>query len=530
MRLVRAVLCIGMAGLFAGALPAQTNLDKQQDKVEKQRSALQEKIKKLEQEIESKESQKDDILDDLRKSEKLISEHTRNLQEIEQEIKETEGILKQLNLEKQEQTRVLEKRKDDLAAQVQDQYKSKVSPWATLLSGNDAQKISRDMGYLSFVSRAKIRMITEINQNLARIAITHEKIDKYSKELAATKSKEMNVRADLKKEQKEYKKKLANVESTLAKRRKEAKSLKNDDLRLSQIIEGIETKIQAEREALRKAELAKQQEVLRQALQAEENRKKAQAEVQKAKELASEADSSAKEAAKQADEASRKVEEARKKIAETSIESSHIKTEFFNASPEERKRILAEQLREIEIAEAAARQLADNAEIEEAKARLAKHKAQKAETLLKKAREDEKRISEKRNASLGSGLQKNSPWPIRGELMAYFGQNRADTGDSWRGILIKAQAGAPVKAIASGQVVFSNWVRGFGNLIILDHGNHYLSVYAYNQSLLSSVGQTVKVGQQIAKVGATGGQVEPALYFEIRSGTQAVDPLIWLAQ
>jgi septal ring factor EnvC (AmiA/AmiB activator) len=115
-------------------------------------------------------------------------------------------------------------------------------------------------------------------------------------------------------------------------------------------------------------------------------------------------------------------------------------------------------------------------------------------------------------------------------LLGRFGQTRPDTGDVWRGILINASAGAPVKAVASGAVVFANWVKGYGNLIIVDHGNDYLSVYGYNQSLSRHVGDSVKAGEVIARAGSTGGQVEPALYFEIRQGTRPVDPMQWLAR
>ena len=114
--------------------------------------------------------------------------------------------------------------------------------------------------------------------------------------------------------------------------------------------------------------------------------------------------------------------------------------------------------------------------------------------------------------------------------MGRFGTTRPDTGDVWRGFLISASAGAPVKAVASGQVVFANWVRGFGNLIIVDHGNNYLTVYGYNQSLSRSVGDSVRAGQTIARAGSTGGQVEPALYFEVRNGSKPEDPLRWLAK
>ena len=82
----------------------------------------------------------------------------------------------------------------------------------------------------------------------------------------------------------------------------------------------------------------------------------------------------------------------------------------------------------------------------------------------------------------------------------------------------------------SGTVVYADWLRGFGNLIIVDHGQQYLTVYAYNQSLLKRVGDSVAAGDTIATVGVTGGQVESGLYFEIRHRGAPVDPAQWLAQ
>ena len=79
-------------------------------------------------------------------------------------------------------------------------------------------------------------------------------------------------------------------------------------------------------------------------------------------------------------------------------------------------------------------------------------------------------------------------------------------------------------------MVFADWMRGFGNLIIVDHGSNYMSVYGYNQSLSRKVGDKVNSGQTIARAGSTGGQVEAALYFEIRRGSQPIDPLTMLAK
>jgi septal ring factor EnvC (AmiA/AmiB activator) len=178
---------------------------------------------------------------------------------------------------------------------------------------------------------------------------------------------------------------------------------------------------------------------------------------------------------------------------------------------------------------AQARQQAENAEIERAKARIKKEKEEQAALLAQKAREDERRAAAQAKAG-ASGLQKGAPWPVRGALQGRFGTTRPDTGGVWRGILISANEGTPVRAVASGQLVFSAWVRGFGNLVIIDHGNNYMSVYGYNQSVSGSVGDNVRAGQTIARVGATGGQVDPALYFEIRNGSTPVDPLNWLSR
>jgi septal ring factor EnvC (AmiA/AmiB activator) len=113
--------------------------------------------------------------------------------------------------------------------------------------------------------------------------------------------------------------------------------------------------------------------------------------------------------------------------------------------------------------------------------------------------------------------------------MARFGTNRPE-GGVWRGVLLRATEGASVQVVASGTVVYSNWLRGFGNLMIVDHGQQYLSVYAYNQSLLKQIGDEVQTGETIALAGSTGGQVDSALYFEIRHRGSAVDPVQLLAR
>ncbi len=117
--------------------------------------------------------------------------------------------------------------------------------------------------------------------------------------------------------------------------------------------------------------------------------------------------------------------------------------------------------------------------------------------------------------------------PVRGEVTNRFGEAREDTGISWKGLFIKANEGNEVKSVASGRVVFADWMRGFGNLLIIDHGDGYMSLYGNNQGLLRKVGDTVKAGDTIASVGNSGGNEVAGLYYELRKQSRPFDPLSW---
>lgn len=118
--------------------------------------------------------------------------------------------------------------------------------------------------------------------------------------------------------------------------------------------------------------------------------------------------------------------------------------------------------------------------------------------------------------------------PVIGELANRYGSPRADSGLSWKGLFIAAKDGQEVRSIAPGRVVFADWLRGFGNLIILDHGGGYMSLYGNNDSLYRQVGDVVKAGDPIATVGATGGNPQTGLYFELRFQGKPFDPLTWV--
>jgi septal ring factor EnvC (AmiA/AmiB activator) len=134
-------------------------------------------------------------------------------------------------------------------------------------------------------------------------------------------------------------------------------------------------------------------------------------------------------------------------------------------------------------------------------------------------------VSAKPFASLRGRLR----LPVRGELMNRYGGAREESGATWKGLFIRAITGETVHAIADGRVVYADWLRGFGNLLILDHGAGFMSLYAYNEGLLRQVGEKVRGGDPVAQVGASGGHPESGLYFELRRDGKPFDPMKWVA-
>ncbi|WP_281647238.1 peptidoglycan DD-metalloendopeptidase family protein [Parendozoicomonas sp. Alg238-R29] len=120
------------------------------------------------------------------------------------------------------------------------------------------------------------------------------------------------------------------------------------------------------------------------------------------------------------------------------------------------------------------------------------------------------------------------PWPVKGQLLYKFGERRQDTKLTWNGVYIKASEGAIVNAPHHGRVVFADWMKSFGQLLILDHGNGYMTLYAHNQDMMKTVGDWVLPGEAIARVGNSGGQPHSGLYFEVRYKGKPSNPMTWL--
>ncbi|MEX2258873.1 MAG: peptidoglycan DD-metalloendopeptidase family protein [Woeseia sp.] len=129
-----------------------------------------------------------------------------------------------------------------------------------------------------------------------------------------------------------------------------------------------------------------------------------------------------------------------------------------------------------------------------------------------------------------SNLKGRLTWPVAGNLLHDFGQPRAGARLTWNGVVLSAPRGREVRTIYHGRVVFADWLAGLGMLVIIDHGEGYMSLYGYNESILTNTGDWVAPGDVIATVGDSGGQSEASLYFEIRSGAKPVNPRGWVTR
>ncbi|WP_242444342.1 murein hydrolase activator EnvC [Advenella sp. S44] len=533
LRLLGSATLACMVLLAGGPAGAQSisSLTKQQQNAEQLRRDLQEKIAQVQKRIDESESDRKDVTESLRQSETEISRLNARLDDLDSQRDKTERELDNLRKQQAGQQALMEQRRQELAQQLKSQYTHGVSPWAALLSGDDAQKIGRDLTYLSYVAKARAQAVQALNTEIARLDAVKKKVAGHQKTLQALANEAEKGKAELEQEKQKHAKVLATIEADLKARRSQAGKLARDDKRLNALIDDIQGSIAKQREAIRRAAIE------RQAREAARRKALQQAREQAARQAAQQAALAAKraeQAARQAQQA-REAEQRAYMTAEEQAEALRRARENAPSaatgpapsSPDLQTASRSEQAARQQLAQARIQR--ENLEIDREKARLARLRAEEEARLAQKAREDERKAAA--DASSGSaGLQRGAPWPVRGTVQGRFGTPRPDTGDVWRGILIRAGNGAPVKAVGGGRVVYAAWIQGFGNLIIVDHQNGYLSVYGYNQSLSKGVGDRVRIGETIARVGATGGQVEPGLYFEIRQGSTPVDPVSWLAR
>lgn len=152
---------------------------------------------------------------------------------------------------------------------------------------------------------------------------------------------------------------------------------------------------------------------------------------------------------------------------------------------------------------------------------------EQAEQQLRAIQAELARLAEPTPTTNITRTQGDLPWPVQGSITASF-QRR--NGVHYNGIVIQASEGTAVTAVHSGRVVFADWMRGFGNLLIIDHGDQIMTLYAHLQQFSARPGQQVSRGDEIGRVGSSGGQASPSLYFEVRHSGEPINPQRWIAR
>ncbi|TKR57189.1 peptidase [Allopusillimonas ginsengisoli] len=486
------------------ASAAEPGLAERQAEARRQQADLQTRIEALQKQIDSQESSRRDAANELRASESAISDINLRLAELAARERDIQADLKDIAVQTAQSQKQLAQRQHELADQLRAQYAGGLSPWTALLSGSDPQAIGRELSYLGYVTDAQANAVRAVRQVIDKLAVLQARAKEGHQELEAVQEKTVAEKQALEAQKAERTKVLARIEATLKAQRGQAERLTQNDKRLGSLIKDLDVEIarQAEEsrirveEARRKAEEARRQEEARRAAEAQRL-----ADIERAREQAREAELAARDAQLRAQraQAQQEAEQARKQVEQARA-----------------------QQRE---AEAQAREARREAQERKQKA------TEKVPVKIRGTIAGTGDTSRQRLAPQGGfeGLSKNMAYPVRGEVQGRFGAERPE-GGLWRGIVLRASEGTSVHAIAAGRVVYASWLSGFGNIMIVDHGAGYLSVYGYNQSLLRQVGDVVAAGDNIATVGATGGQVEPGLYLEIRHKGVPVNPLLWITR
>jgi len=462
MRPVALTLCALMIALAAGA-PAhaqkQTDRSKQKQAAESERAELRRKLTTLKRDIDRTESAKSSAADALSESEAAISDAKRSLRDLAGEQRDTENKLAELAKKMAALQKVVDTQQNQLAKLLRDHYVAgNEDRIKLLLSGDNPNRINRELQYMGYVSRAQAALIESLRSNLKTLEENQEEVQNAKAELDEIAAEAREQHAILQKEKTQRANLLAQLSSKLTTQRKEVGNIERDDRRLGTLVNRLNVLIEEQKKAEAAAAEKRRQEQLARAKAERERRAAAAA-----------AAAAAAQAGKPAPPPSRS-------------------TGGRIANPDA-----------IEDDEPPAQSVARN------------------------SLTPQPGMPDGAFAALRGKLR----LPIAGDLTARFGSKRGD-GPTWKGLFIRAAEGTEVKAVAGGRVVFADWLRGFGNLIIVDHGSQYMTIYGNNQSVLKRPGDVVKSGDVIANTGSSGGNDQSGLYFEMRHQGRAFDPLGWV--
>ena len=451
--LARVFCCLLLFGVFGHAHGGSSNRANQKNQAESERSELQQKLKILKKDINKTESARDKASEALEDAEQAISEANRSLRDLQIEQSQTETKFKLLVEEQRRLAARVEKQKKQLSEFLRHQYmRGDSDRIKLLLSGDNPNRIHRDLQYMGYVSQTQTKMIGELRISLQAVEKnTQEALDAKT-ELNEIALEEREHKAALEKEKKRRVGLLEELALKLHAQKKEADSLQKDEQRLSNLVLRLKTLMDEQVKA--------------------EKAKAAQLEMQRLEKLA--------------------LEKARKE-----------KNQLRNEQTTQQKK---------------------SGKINNPNAIDADEPPSKNVTKIEQTPQ-----AGSNDGTEFSRLKGALRLPVKGELVARFGSKRGD-GPSWKGLFIKATEGAEIKAVAAGRVVFAEWLRGFGNMIIVDHGGQYLSIYGNNQAVLKHPGDVVKAGDTIASAGNSGGNEESGLYFELRHQGRVFDPLSWVGK
>jgi septal ring factor EnvC (AmiA/AmiB activator) len=482
-----------MAALGGPAHAAQfgktTERSKQKAAAEAERAGLQQKLSALKKDIGKTESAKDDAADTLAESEQAISDANRSLRDLAQEQGETNTRLQQLSAEHDRLAATVAQQKQQLAKLLRDQYVAgNEDRIKLLLSGDNPNRINRDLQMMAYVSQAQARLLDSLRANLKAVEVNQAAAQNAKDELQEIAEEELQQKARLEQEKGRRAELLASLSKKLVAQRKEAGNVERDEKRMAGLVDKLAKLI--EEQAIAAAAEKKRQEQL--AAARAEAKAKAEAEAR--------AQARAKATA----------EAERQRLAK----ANGAKSGTIKPAPSQPAKADAIDADEPKVAQQKPEEAPKSAP---APAPRDEKPAAPADIALAPA------------APAGAFAAQKGQLraPVTGKVAARFGTKRGD-GPSWKGVFIRAAEGSDVRAVAAGRVVFAEWLRGFGNLIIVDHGGQYMSIYGNNQALLKRAGDIVKAGDPIASAGNSGGNEESGLYFELRHQGTAFDPAGWI--
>lgn len=446
--LLAALIMASVVLTLSLSLPAHANKiterARQKRAAEAERAELLQKLDALRRDINKTEAARSDAADALASSEAAISKANRALYELRGEQRAIEAKISRLSKQQAGLAQNIEEQQQQLSMLLREQYVSgNEDRMKLLLSGDNPNRINRELQYMGYVSQAQAKLIDSLQTNLRTVEDNKEQMQNARDELKEVAQEQRAQKKRLEQDKSRRAALLAQLSTKLAAQRREAGSIERNNQRLTTLVDRLGTLIEAQR----KAEAA-----------AREKRRQEQLALAKAK----------REAAK----------------------VSGVKTPSGNP---------------------------DAIEDDEPPKLSARNELAPGEGIQ----------DEGFGREFGS-MRGKLRLPVRGDLISKYGKR--GHGPSSKGLFIRTEEGAEVKAVAAGQVVFAEWLRGFGNLIIIDHGDQYMTIYGNNQAVLKRAGDIVKTGDVIANAGNSGGNEQSGLYFEMRHRGHAFDPLDWMAK